>query len=90
MNQILLYLVNNKLILAFSFMLYLRLFIVMGMHVSISCFLYEILPGGIMHGLIDISESLEGVWIFVLFVLKRNVLQSIKRRYSNVQMCRPN
>ena len=70
----------------FSFLLYLRLFILMGMHVIISCLLYELELGAVASGILNISESLEGVWTFALLVIKRSVLRSIKQRcFSFVQ-----
>ncbi|XP_055295016.1 G-protein coupled receptor Mth2-like [Sitodiplosis mosellana] len=68
-----------------NFLLYLRLFILMGMHVIISCLLFELSLGAVASGVLDISESLEGLWTFALLVLKRNVLRSIKQRWDLIR-----
>lgn len=63
-----------------SFKLYLRLFVVMGLTYSIpglSSFVSD------RHGIIEwteISYSLQGVWVFALFILKSRVFRLIKER----------
>lgn len=65
---------------AFSFRLYFRLFIVMGVTYSISGLSYLISGSSTLLEFSEIFLSLQGVWIFLLFVLKRRILDLIKKR----------
>lgn len=63
-----------------SFQLYLRLFVVMGLTYSISALSYLVFRSSICTEWCEIFLSLQGVWIFLLFVLKRRVFHLIKER----------
>ncbi|XP_031623657.1 G-protein coupled receptor Mth2-like [Contarinia nasturtii] len=65
-----------------NFRMYLRLFIVMGMTYSISGISYLIWRSSIFSEWTEIILSLQGVWIFILFVLKRRVFHLIKQRWE--------
>lgn len=63
-----------------SFRLYLRLFVVMGLTYSISGLSFMISGSSTFSEWTEIFLSLQGVWIFVLFVLKRRVFHLINER----------
>lgn len=64
-----------------SFTLYLRLFIVMGVSWSMEIVSFLISAQSNVFLLTDICNTIQGVLIFVLFVLKRRVLRLIKKRF---------
>lgn len=64
-----------------SFKMYLRLFIVMGMTYSISAISYLITRHSIVSEWTEIILSLQGVWIFILFVLKPHVFRLMTQRF---------
>lgn len=66
--------------LFYSFQLYLRLFIVMGLTYSISALSFLISGSSTFSEWTEIFLSLQGVWIFILFVLKRRVFNLINER----------
>lgn len=63
-----------------SFQLYLRLFIVMGLTYSISGISYLISGSSTFSEWTEIFLSLQGVWIFSLFILKRRIFHLIEQR----------
>lgn len=65
----------------YNFTLYLRLFIVTGITWSVDAVAF-ISPDGIFFYLTDICNSLQGVFIFILFILKPRVLRLIKNRFA--------
>lgn len=65
----------------FSFTMYLRLFIVMGVTWSMEGISFLISPENDLFLLTDICNTSQGVLIFVLFVMKRRVLRLIKKRF---------
>lgn len=71
---------DNYLIPNCSFQLYLRLFLVMGLTYSISALSFLISRSSTFTEWTEIFLSLQGVWIFLLFVLKRRILHLIKER----------
>lgn len=64
-----------------SFTLYLRLFIVMGVTWSMEVISFFISKDAEYFLLTDICNTIQGVLIFFLFVLKRRVLRLIKKRF---------
>lgn len=62
-------------------MLFLRLFIVMGVTWSMEVISWAIGPESNFFYLTDICNTVQGVIIFVLFVLKRHVFRLIKKRF---------
>ncbi|XP_055318309.1 G-protein coupled receptor Mth2-like isoform X2 [Sitodiplosis mosellana] len=65
-----------------NFTLYLRLFIVMGVTWSMEGLSFLISKESYFFLLTDICNAIQGVLIFVLFVLKRRVLRLIKKRWQ--------
>lgn len=63
-----------------SFKLYLRLFIVMGLTYSVSGLSYLVSGSSTFSEWTEIFLSLQGVWIFALFILKRRVFRLIEER----------
>lgn len=61
--------------------MYLRLFIVMGMTYSISGISYLITRNSIFSEWTEIILSLQGVWIFILFILKPRVFVLMRKRF---------
>lgn len=66
---------------SYSFTLYLRLFIVMGVTWSMEGISFLISKNSDFFLLTDICNTIQGVLIFVLFVMKRRVLRLIKKRF---------
>ncbi|XP_055295015.1 G-protein coupled receptor Mth2-like [Sitodiplosis mosellana] len=71
---------NNLKIQKDNFTMYIRLFIAMAVHVCVSNILYIVSHGSMYADIAALFLSLEGVWIFALLVLKRDILHLIKRR----------
>lgn len=67
--------------LCHSFILFLRLFIVMGVTWSMEAISFLISRTSNVFLLTDTCNTIQGVLIFVLFVLKRRVLRLIKKRF---------
>lgn len=65
---------------SYNFTLYLRLFIVTGISWSVDAFAF-IHHDSIFFYLTDICNSLQGVFIFILFIMKPRVLRLIKNRF---------
>lgn len=65
----------------FSFVLFFRLFVVMGMGWLEEPISYLIPGNSHWFIIVEIFNVLIGVWIFILFVLKRRVLQLIRNRF---------
>ncbi|XP_031622142.1 G-protein coupled receptor Mth2-like [Contarinia nasturtii] len=65
-----------------NFTLYLRLFIVMGVTWSMEGISFLISENSDFFLLTDICNTIQGVLIFVLFVLKRRVVRLIKKRWQ--------
>lgn len=63
------------------FTLYLRLFVVMGILWTMEVLSFLIAPDHPVFFLTDIINTLHGVFIFILFILKRRVFQLIKERF---------
>lgn len=70
--------------IGYSFTLYLRLFIVMGVTWSMEGISFLISPESDFFLLTDICNTIQGLLIFVLFVMKRRVLRLIKKRFVYV------
>lgn len=66
-----------------NFALYLRLFFVTGITWSADAIAF-ISPDSICFYLTDICNSLHGVFIFILFVMKPSVLRLIKKRFFRI------
>lgn len=64
----------------YNFALYLRLFIVTGITWSADAIAF-ISPDSVFFYLADICNSLHGLFIFILFVMKPRVLRLIKKRF---------
>lgn len=71
---------DNYLIPNCSFQLYFRLFLVMGLSHSIAALSFLISSSSTFTEWTEVFLSLQGVWIFLLFVLKRRVFHLIKER----------
>lgn len=69
------------LLFIFSFTLYLRLFIVMGVTWSMEAISFFISAESDFFLLTDICNTIQGVLIFVLFVMKRRIFRLIKKRF---------
>lgn len=67
--------------------LFFRLFIVMGVNWSMEIISFLISPQSNFFLLTDICNSIQGVLIFVLFVMKRRVLRLIKKRFVLSTSC---
>lgn len=65
----------------FRFLLYLRLFIVMGILWTMEVISFLISPEHPIFYFTDFLNTLHGVFIFILFILKRRVLILIKERF---------
>lgn len=65
----------------FSFILYFRLFIVAGIAWIMEIVWFVVPFNSTIYFLADLFNSLQGVFIFVLFVLKPRVLRLIKKRF---------
>lgn len=76
---------NNKInLFIFSFILYLRLFLVMG--VAWSMEVISLMSNSPIFLLTDICNTLQGVFIFILFVMTRRVLRLIKERFVFIRI----
>lgn len=73
--------------ITFSFTLYLRLFVVAGVIWILEVISFLIAPTSNFFLVIDICNSLQGVFIFILFILRPRVLRLI--RYRQVNLPRP-
>lgn len=71
---------ENNLILNCSFRLYFRLFLVMGLSYSMAAISFLISSSSTFTEFTEVFLALQGVWIFLLFVLKRRVFHLIKER----------
>lgn len=69
---------------SFSFTLYLRLFIVMGVTWIMEVISFFISRDAMAFIVTDICNSVQGVVIFALFVLKRRVFKLIKNRFVDL------
>lgn len=78
------FLIDIYFLFGYSFTLYLRLFIVMGVTWSMEGVSFLISPESNFFLLTDICNTIQGVLIFVLFVMKRRVLRLIKKRFVYV------
>lgn len=65
----------------YNYALYLRLFIVCGITWSVDALAF-ISPDGIFFYMTDICNSLHGLFIFILFIMKPRVLRLIKNRFA--------
>lgn len=65
----------------YSYFMYLRLFFLTGITFSVDAIAF-ISPDGIFFYLTDICNSLHGLFIFILFIMKPRVLRLIKNRLA--------
>lgn len=78
------FLIDIHFMFGYSFTLYLRLFIVMGVTWSMEGVSFLISPESNFFLLTDTCNTIQGVLIFVLFVMKKRVLRLIKKRFVYV------
>lgn len=68
-------------IFVLRFVLFLRLFLVMGIVWSMEAVSYFVASASPYFMLTDILNTLQGLFIFILFVLNRRVLNLVKQRF---------